>query len=372
MNAGWQPPLAARRGDYVYTSTLTGVAADGTLAPDAATQLREAFAKIPVALATVGARIGDVVSIGVAITDHAIRAQVDEPYLALFPDPRTRPARRTTCSALPAGQLVQVTASAVVGGARQTFDVPGLVLEGSVPSVSRAGNILVSSTLDGRDPATGQLVPGSADQIVRAYQNAKLAIEAAGGTTDDIVHFWVFLKVELDIDTLVEKWLEVFPNDGDRPARKTFLDADMPGEDLVHIQFTAVLGGERTNFEVPGVHHRDPIPMGARVGNIFMTSGVFGIAPDMSATTQMPPPPGLEPQLHHAFTNLNTMLAEQGGSLANVAHIGVLAKHEADYPAILDAIGQRFAPGSAPAVHFWGMGMPSPTFLVQLYATAVW
>lgn len=371
MSTLWQPVPATRHGEYVFTSTLTGAAADGSFSPDGPVQLREAFAKLPVVLAAAGARLHDVVQVAVTVSDLALRAEVDAPYTELFHDPATRPARRTTCTALPPGELAQVQAVAVVAGERAAFTVPGLVPEGEVPTVSRAGKLVVSSTLDGRDPETGELVPGSADQIARAYANAKLAIEAAGGTMADIVHCWVFLKVELDIDTLVEKWLEAFPEEGNRPARKSFLNATLPGDDLIHLQFTAVLGDQRKNFEVPGVHHRDPIPMGARVGNLFMTSGVFGIEPDPNATTQMPPPEGLDAQLTQAFANLQSMLAEQQAGLQNVAHLGVLVQKAEDRPAVLDAIAERFDHERSVAVHFWGMPLPSPAFLVQLYATAV-
>ena len=35
----------------------------------------------------------------------------------------------------------------------------------------------------------------------------------------------------------------------------------------------------RRSFEVPGLHHENPIPMGSIIGNLMMTSGIFGWIP---------------------------------------------------------------------------------------------
>ena len=37
---------------------------------------------------------------------------------------------------------------------------------------------------------------------------------------------------------------------------------------------------KRHSFEVPGLHHENPIPMGCVIGNIMMSSGIFGMEPE--------------------------------------------------------------------------------------------
>lgn len=368
----WAPPPAVRRGQYVFTSALNGASANGEFDPSGEVQLQRAYAKLPAALAAAGATLDDVVQVAVHVADHSLRPFITPPWLELFEDPDNRPARRTTAMKLPPGELAHIQATAVVGGQRKNFHVPGVPHKDPLPGGAMVGNMLVSSALNGQVPYGG-LREGVAAQIDQAYLNARTLLTEAGASVADVLHFWVFMKEELDIDTLVEKWLGVFPDDGDRPARKSFLRADLQGDQQVHMQLTAIVGsGGRTNYEVAGVHHRDPIPMGSRIGNLFMSSGVFGIKPDLDDHTPGgKPAEGLDAQLTYAFQNVETMLTEQGGSLANLAHLGVLIGDYGDRPALYDAIAQRFPGGSVPAVQLWGMPFPSPTAKIQFYATAV-
>jgi 2-iminobutanoate/2-iminopropanoate deaminase len=367
----WTPPPAVRRGNYVFTSSLNGAAADGSLDPSGDVQMRRAWAKLPEALASVGATLDEVVEVGVHIADHNLRPFISPGWLELFTDENSRPARRTTAMRLPPGELCSLTARAVVGGKRRNVHVPGVPHKDPLPGGAIVGNLLVSSALNGQVP-NGKVREGVSAQIDQAYINAKTLLDQAGASVDDVLHFWVFMKEELDIDTLVEKWCGVFPTDGDRPARKSFLRADIQGDQQVHMQLTALLGGKRSNFEVAGVHHRDPIPMGARIGDLFMSSGVAGIRPDPNEHTPGgKPADGLPAQLTYAFANVETMMIENGGTLEDVAHLGILIKDYADRQAILDAIVREFPVDRLPAVHFWGMPVPSETMRLQLYATAV-
>jgi 2-iminobutanoate/2-iminopropanoate deaminase len=370
MTMTWTPPLAARRGQYVLTSTLYGDGPDGRFDPDPALQMRTAFAKLPVALSSVGATLDEVVQVGVHVSEHGIRDTIDPPWIELYPQP-TRPARRTTRMRLPNGAFCGIQAGAVVGGKRTNYENPGLSHRNPLPMGAKVGNLFVSSSVNGQVP-NGPLPKNTAEQIDQAYLNVKSLLAQAGGTLDDIVHMWVFMKEELAIDTLVEKWLGVFPREGDRPARKTFLRSDLAGEQQVQMQFTALLGsGKRTNHEVPDVHHRDPIPMGARIGDLFMSSGIPGAKPNPTAPASgaSPPEQGLENQLHWGLENLETMMRLQGGSLENVAHLGVLVSNYDVVPALYEAIAKRFP--NRPSVHLWGMPVPTSTMLVQFYATAV-
>jgi 2-iminobutanoate/2-iminopropanoate deaminase len=368
----WTPPAAVKRGRYVFTSSLNGAAANGSLDPSGEVQLQRAWAKLPEALASAGATLDDVVQVGVSIADHALRPYISPKWLELFPDARSRPARRTTAMRLPPGELAHIQATAVIGGGRRNIELPGVPHKDPLPGGAIVGNLLVSSAINGQVP-NGAVREGVAAQIDQAYLNVRSLLAEAGASLDDIVHFWVFMKEELDIDTLVEKWLGVFPVDGDRPARKSFLRADLQGGQQVHMQLTALIGGgKRSNWEVPHVHHRDPIPMAARVGDLFMTSGVPGVKPDPDEHTPGgKPAEGLPDQLLYGFANLETMMKQQGGALQDVAHLGALVSNFDHLPALHDAIAQRWPDGRRPTLQLWGMPMPNDRMLVQLYGSAV-
>ena len=138
------PPAAARRGQvrpHHITATLYGDGPDGTFDSDAAVQMRNAFAKLPVALASVGATLDEVVQVGVHVADHGIRDTIDPPWIELYPQ-ATRPARRTTRMRLPTGALCGIQASAVVGGKRTNYENPGLSHRNPLPDGREGGQPL--------------------------------------------------------------------------------------------------------------------------------------------------------------------------------------------------------------------------------------
>ena len=77
---------------------------------------------------------------------------------------------------------------------------------------------------------------------------------------------------------MVERWVNDYPNFGDRPARKT-VPYDLAGDTQIQVQLTGYLGARRKNYEVPGIGHEDPIPMGSSCGPLLQSSGMFGIDP---------------------------------------------------------------------------------------------
>jgi enamine deaminase RidA (YjgF/YER057c/UK114 family) len=100
----------------------------------------------------------------------------------------------------------------------------------------------------------------------------------------------------------------------------------------IQIQCIGRIGGRRSNHEIPGHGHHDPIPMGARIGDLFASSGVSGVDP--SSTDKIEPVEGAAGQAHFGLRNIRA-LAEQGGlTLDDIGHITVLVQDYADLPAI--------------------------------------
>lgn len=364
-------PLAVRRGTYVLTSTLDGTSANGYLDSEPAAQVQRAFLKLPEALASVGARPESLVSIAISVEDEQIVPHVDALWRAFFGEGGA-PARRITRMTLPPGHFANVAAVAVAGANRAAVaPLPGMP-PGLAPAGARAGALFVSSAVEGRR-ADGTFPADAGDEIAQAFDNACALVAAAGGTPDDIVHFWAFAAPGIVASDFTPSWLARFPHDGRRPARKTFLGAPLAGPARVTLQATACIGGgERANFEVPWVRHKDPLPMAARVGDLFMSSGLLPNVPDPDAPNGMGPiPPSLGEQLDQSFASLEALLAAQGAALASVAHFGAVLLDEADLPAVRAAIVARFAADRVPALQWWSLPLASPLQVVQLFATAV-
>jgi len=340
-------PLAARRGDYAFTSTL------------------DAFDQLPPALASVGLGLDDVVQVGLSVADLEQRAGLNPLWRAMFGAPDAWPALRLTQMHMQTGAPMQIQATAVAGGRRQSVYDAGA-------GGSRVGDLFVTSTVSGHR-ANGELPADVKDEIAQALDNVCSLVIAAGGTPDDLLHFWAFGVEGVVATDFTPSWLERFPRDGDRPARKTFLRATLPGPERVTLQATARIGGGvRTNVEVPWVKHNDPLPMAARIGNLLMTSGVLGNPPDASAKNGLGALASTTAgQLRDTFANLGQLLAAGGATISDVVLLGAVLPDFADLPTLHAAIAEHFPANALPALHLWSMPMASPEQKVQLFATAV-
>jgi enamine deaminase RidA (YjgF/YER057c/UK114 family) len=73
------------------------------------------------------------------------------------------------------------------------------------------------------------------------FQHVRRIIEAAGGTTEDIIKMAVFMKDRSQREAVNKEWLAMFPDEHARPARHT-MNADLQGGMLVQCEIMAVIG----------------------------------------------------------------------------------------------------------------------------------
>jgi 2-iminobutanoate/2-iminopropanoate deaminase len=106
-------PTAARTGNMLYTSVIAGRDPEtGKVPEDPAQQAVNAFAILRKILDTAGAAPGDVAMVNVYLKDNAYREHVNKPWVEMFPDEHSRPARHSFIDANFTG--VQIQAVAVV------------------------------------------------------------------------------------------------------------------------------------------------------------------------------------------------------------------------------------------------------------------
>ena len=127
----------------------------------------------------------------------------------------------------------------------RSIEVPG-VTHGNVPIPmgARVGNIIFSSGIAGKDPATNKVPPEAADQARFAFQNLRTLLENGGATLEDVGHVTVFVKDESVRDAVNVEWIKCFPDPHDRPARHTLVH-ELRGGMLVQLEAIAVIPQER-------------------------------------------------------------------------------------------------------------------------------
>ena len=362
---GQDPLVATTIGNMMFTSGVPGIdLATGELGAGPERQFELAFKNLTTLLAKAGAGPEAIGLLTVFIPDRTNRVYINKDWLQLYPG-ANRPARKTNQAPLPQGVEVQLMAAAVLDKTREALEIPGLSHKDPLPMGARMGPFVFSSVIAPEDPKDGKLVSGALPQIDRCFENMKLVMKAAGGTDAGINHAWVFMKDFAHQPAMVERWVKDYPVFGDRPARKT-LPYELAGDSQIQVQLTGYLGGRRKNYEVPGVGHEDPIPMGSSIGPLLQSSGMFGIDPATGNRSE-----GLEAQLETGLRNVRGLLEQAGTDERSIAHLTVMVQDFADVPRVSQALTKLFPkPDSVPAVKFVNYRMPSH-WRVQFHVTAV-
>jgi 2-iminobutanoate/2-iminopropanoate deaminase len=86
---------------------------------------------------------------------------------------------------------------------------------------------------------------------------------------------------------------------------------------------------KRRSFEVAGLHHENPIPMGSIIGNLMMTSGIFGMEPETREV-----PSDIEGQCRLMFENIRRVMKAAGGSPDDIIKLVVWAEDKSFKEAI--------------------------------------
>jgi len=77
---------------------------------------------------------------------------------------------------------------------RQSVNFPGFAHQNPIPNASRIGNVMMTSVISGVDPGTRNLPPELGKQVTNLFTHVRTAIEAAGGTPDDILKMTFWMK----------------------------------------------------------------------------------------------------------------------------------------------------------------------------------
>ena len=123
---------------------------------------------------------------------------------------------------------------------RKSIHIGGFKHANPIPNACRIGNLVMSGVILGRDAAGA--MPESLDaQCANMFAHMKAAVEAAGGSTDDIIKMTVWLKDRTQRGPVNVEWLKMFPDEHSRPARHALSMDVMDGGALVQCDFTAVI-----------------------------------------------------------------------------------------------------------------------------------
>src|SRR5688500_18131172 len=124
---------------------------------------------------------------------------------------------------------------------RTTYHLHPVRHNAPIPMGAKVGNILYSSAIGGAAPDTGVVPEDIETQCDNAFLTLRNLLEKAGGTIDDVVRINVFMKDEANRAKINKPWLEMFPDEDNRPARHQIVIPNMPEPYDVQIEVIAVL-----------------------------------------------------------------------------------------------------------------------------------
>lgn len=108
-------PVASRVGNVVASGIIYGLdTATGKPAATLDEQAKLMFHHLKVVVEAAGGTLDDIVKLNVWLADRAKREAVNREWLAMFPDPATRPARQAMQAEMTTGVLVQCDFLAVI------------------------------------------------------------------------------------------------------------------------------------------------------------------------------------------------------------------------------------------------------------------
>lgn len=125
---------------------------------------------------------------------------------------------------------------------RVSIDIPGVHHTNPIPSASKIGPFLASGSIFGKDPDKGgAFAEGAEEQCAVMFANLRRLMEAAGGTTDHILKLEVWVKEPAYRALVNQQWLAMFPDEHTRPARHTFISADIAPGAFMQCSVTAII-----------------------------------------------------------------------------------------------------------------------------------
>ena len=124
---------------------------------------------------------------------------------------------------------------------RYSIYIDGFGHVNPIPAACRIGDTLMSGIVHGLDPAVAKEAASIERQCALMFERIRVIVQAAGGTTDDIVKMTVWLKDRSQREPINREWEIMFPDPANRPARQA-MAGELGDGILVQCDFVAMIG----------------------------------------------------------------------------------------------------------------------------------
>jgi 2-iminobutanoate/2-iminopropanoate deaminase len=196
------------------------------------------------------------------------------------------------------------------------------------------GGVLFSSTITAAEPS-GRFGSTPADQARQAFANLQAAITAAGAESREIGLLRISAASAEAGRAATTELAARFPDPNDRPASRVDV-YPLPEGHQIQLQLIGVRGQRRQPIAPAGLGSAAG-PAAVRIGDLVVSSPIVGVEPATGKLIADRPA-----QLRQAFANLDAVVAAAGGSRADIAHIFIYVRDQADNDDVLAAFLDAF------------------------------
>lgn len=294
-------PLGLRVNGHIYAGNLTGAdPVSGAIELEPTAQLMNALGLLRYTVERAGGGLEHLRRVVATVADPADGEAVEDTL-----NNSLRGAEiETDVAPLPLGQLVRLDAFAALDDDRER---PELLYVGEAPAGVRIGDVVFSAGVTAADPETGRVSGDTESQMRGAFANLDRVLTEAGLDRSAVLRIGGYLRDLGEKDVLNAAMVATFPDAMQKPVHK-YVPAALPPGVNVSLQFIARGGVEREIIEIEGIKHNDPISLGARAGNLVVSSRVQGrLMEDAEAQAE-----------RLVESHARTVLQHVGGDLPNV------------------------------------------------------
>ena len=103
---------------------------------------------------------------------------------------------------------------------RESYSIPNVGHEAPIPMAARVGNFVNTSWIPGRSMETGEVPDSVEEQAYQCLRNLEYVLAQAGAKPSDVLKVTVFIRSNDQRQAINPAWIEMFPDERDRPARQ--------------------------------------------------------------------------------------------------------------------------------------------------------
>lgn len=235
-------PMGARLGRHVFSSVI-GADLPGGGRAERVAALEQVFANATAFVEAAGGAPGDIANVWTYLGMWDLHPEMVDVWVDTFPDPDSRPARKTFY--YPRVD-VQLQLEAVIGGPRRNLEIPGISHHDPIPMGAVTGGVLTTSGVDGRDPDRDAAPRGVLAQSRGVLNNLERLLVQVGARQEDLHHVTVLLGQRSYLPEFEQAWTAAHPDPARSPAMQV-LELGLPARDiLVQAIASGVLPAGRT------------------------------------------------------------------------------------------------------------------------------